>query len=127
MNEEEIKRLIAETLGKPTKELTTSQPLPPQEPPQLPQRLAEPPPRPEPIYPKETPLDEYEALMIEAISWRVEAAEKTNVLLKTEKKDIAKMKTQLLQRCVNRLKIDVNKFNLYVDSNTKTIKIEKRV
>lgn len=81
----------------------------------------------EPTYPSEVPLDEYEALMVEALSWRVEAAEKTGAILNNERNNISQMKHDLLKRCINRLQIDVNKYNLFIDSNTKMIKIEKRI
>ncbi len=80
----------------------------------------------EPQYPPEVSLDEYEALMVEALGWRVEASEKTQVLLNTERADIHKMKNELLERCVRRLGIDVNTYNIEINSGTKRIKIQKR-
>ncbi len=89
-------------------------------------------PAPEPVqqkrptYPPEVPLDEYEALMVNGLRWRVEAAEKTQVLLSKEKIDINDMRHTLLNRVINRLQIDVNEYNIQIDSATKQIKIEKR-
>jgi len=80
----------------------------------------------EPTHPSEVPLDEYEALMVEALGWRVEASEKTNLLLNTEKTRIEEMKNNLLRRCVNRLKVDMNHFNIVIDSGTGMIKIQRR-
>jgi hypothetical protein len=80
----------------------------------------------EPTYPPEVPLDEYEALMVEALTWRVEAAEKTQTLLSKERVSVGEMKHKLLERCVKRLNIDVNQYNILIDSGTKMIKIEKR-
>jgi len=80
----------------------------------------------EPTYPSEVSLDEYETLMVEALGWRVEAAEKTGALLNREKDNINLMKRALLDRCIRRLGVDVNKHNLLIDSGRKIIKIEKR-
>ena len=80
----------------------------------------------EPTYPPEVPLDEYEALMVEALGWRVEAAEKTQAILNSEGSKIADMKNELLRRCVNRLQIDISQYNILIDSGTKRIKIQKR-
>lgn len=79
-----------------------------------------------PTYPPEVPLDEYEALMVNGLRWRVEAAEKTQVLLSKEKIDINDMRHTLLNRVINRLQIDVNEYNIQIDSGTNRIKIEKR-
>jgi hypothetical protein len=95
-----------------------------------PQAPSQPAPEPvhnnEPAYPSEVPLDEYEALMVEALGWRVEAYEKTQLLMNKESTHIADMKNELLKRCVGRLQLDVSKYNMLIDSGTKKIKIQKR-
>jgi len=126
MNDEQkeaVKQMIARELAGVTKGAQALAGTPPQA---LSGAAQAPQIKQEPFYPSEVPLDEYEALMVEALGWRVEAAEKTNALLNSERNHITQMKNTLLQRCVNRLKIDVSKYNLLIDSGTKTIKIEKR-
>ena len=76
--------------------------------------------------PTQFPLDEYEALMIDALTWRVESAEKSQQLIKTEAQGIQDMRDKILARCVKRLGIDVTQFNLAINATTKSIKIEKR-
>jgi len=80
----------------------------------------------EPAYPSEVSLDEYEALLVDALQWRIEASEKTQVILNNEKNNITRMKRDLLARCARRLGVDLNSFNLMVNSGTKTVQIEKR-
>jgi len=80
----------------------------------------------EPTYPPEVPLDEYEALMVDALGWRAEASEKTQAILNSERGKIIEMKNKLLRRCINRLQIDISQYNLIINSQTGMIKIEKR-
>lgn len=71
-------------------------------------------------------LDEHEALMVDALLYRVDAAGKTQALLDIEQKSIEAMKDGILSRCVKRIEVDTAKFNVYINSNTKTITVEER-
>jgi hypothetical protein len=77
-------------------------------------------------YPAEVLLDEYETLMVNAIGWRLESVEKSLASLNMEKSSIDDMKHKLIDRCIKRLKIDINNFNLSIDANKKSVKIQRR-
>lgn len=87
----------------------------------------------EPTLPSRVGLDEYEALLVDAIKWRQDSVEKTVALLeekmkecKAEQNKVQEMKKSLVNRCCDRLGINSKLFNIQINSSTKEIQIEKR-
>ncbi len=85
------------------------------------------PPAPMPTpQPKVVKLDAYEALMTDAIRWRLDAAQKAFAIATMESKECDKMRADLLNLCVKKYGIDTEKYNIQIDSRDKTMRIELR-
>lgn len=118
-----VRDMIARELGAAVSSPPTMPTLPSEMAPQAPVVDAK---KEEDSLPTTIKLDEYEALLADSIKWREENINKTIALAGIERGKVADMKHALLQRCIKRNKIDLNKYNMSIDSGKKEIKIEKR-
>ena len=119
---DKFRNLIAEELAAPGLAITPP-PYVPQPPPQPHQAVAQTQTAPQS---SEVSLDEYEALMVDALLYRIDAADKTQALLNIEKKSISEMRDSILSRCVKRLGVDTAKYNVLIQADNKMVKIEER-
>jgi len=95
----------------------------------LPESIGDPPGPPAPMptpKPQVVKLDAYEALMTDAIRWRLDAAQKAFAIATMESSECDKMRSELLNLCIKKYGIDTEKYNIQIDSRDKTMRIELR-
>lgn len=83
-------------------------------------------PIPQPDFPQEHELDQYESLYVDAILWREDAAQTKIKYAKTEIDSCKLMRQNLMTRLVARLGIDLETHSVSINQDTRRLTVVKR-